>query len=282
MKFVQPTTMKTLTGKFLELTFLFALALVYAIFAVANAHLSPLKHADFGLSSLPIEGRASFYTCSEPGQAFKEGLPVIIQIGNAFYEKPDSITRWIGRLGEPVLLIWSDLLSDLSGDTRIDDRVVWERKRREFSPLLSRYREILKFDERRVYLTGSGFAGAYAWMLAYDRSEQYAGVVVMSAPSNLPQIQERVVAAKTVVTVVVRGEKDKFLRIHRAEEERTGRVIQSENPHSKFIIKPGEGHSELANYWAENLKYILQFRREEPSTGSRLKTGRGDPSPEDE
>jgi pimeloyl-ACP methyl ester carboxylesterase len=280
--FVQPTTMKTLTGKFLELTFLFALALVYAIFAAANAHLSPLKHADFGLSSLPIEGRASFYTCSEPGQAFKEGLPVIIQIGNAFSEKPDSITRWIGRLGEPVLLIWSDLLSDLSGDTRIDDPAVWERKRREFTSLLSRYREILRFDGRRVYLTGSGFAGAYAWMLAYDQPEQYAGVVVMSAPCNLPQIQERVVAARAVVTVVVLRENHEWLLKHRAEVERTGRLIEAQNPHSKFSIRSGGGHGAMTEWWAEGLKYILQFRREESSTGSRLKTGRGYPPPEDE
>ncbi|MGA2867288.1 MAG: hypothetical protein ABSF95_22655 [Verrucomicrobiota bacterium] len=253
--------MKTRTVTILEVAFLLSLVLVYAIFAVCRADLSTFKHTYFGLSPMPIEGSASFYACSEPGKGFKERLPVIICIGHNFSQKPDVLTQLVGRLGEPVLLIWCDLLSDLSGDTRLDDPVVWEKKRREFTGLLSRYRQILKFDEQRVYLTGTGFAGAYAWMLAYDQPEQYAGVVAMSAPSNPKQIQERIEAAKAVVTVVVMREKLEWLVKHRAEEERTGRFIESQNLRSKFSVKSIEGRSEMAKCWAENLKYILQFRK---------------------
>jgi hypothetical protein len=84
----------------------------------------------------------------------------------------------------------------------------------------------------------------------------------MSAVCYPKQIQERLEASKTLPTIVVRGENDKLFMLRRADEERTGRTIESLNPASRFIIKPGEGHSEMTNYWAENLRYILQFKRQ--------------------
>jgi hypothetical protein len=246
--------MKTRAMKGLEVAFLLSLLLVYAVFAASRAGLSTLRHSYFRLSALPVQGTASLYACTEPATGFKQGLPAIICIGSPFQE-PDALTHWIGRLGEPVLVIWCDLLADVSGDTRLDDPVVWEKKRREFPPLLSRYREILKFDEHRVYLTGSGFCGAYAWMLAYEQPEQYAGVVVTSTPSKVPHIQERIEAAKTLVTVV------RFRKQPAAETERTGRLIAAQNPHSRSGIQSGGGRRVVADCWVESLKYILQFRK---------------------
>ena len=251
--------MKTYAGKTIEVAFLLALALVYAVFAVRRADVSAFQHANFGLDRLPIKGSASFYRCSESGDGWQEGLPVVLCIGNK-YEKPDVLNQFVGRLSEPVTLIWCDLLSNLRDDTQLDDPVLWDQKRREFMGLFSRYREILRFDERRVYLTGSGFAGAYAWMLAYDQPVRYAGVVAVAAPSYPKPIQERLDAARALVTVVLLRDKKEWLLKHRAEEERTGRLIQSLNPNSKFSIKSMEGRAETAKYWVEHLKYVLRFR----------------------
>lgn len=251
--------MKTRTEKILEVAFLLALALVYVVFAVRRVDVSAFKHANFGLDRLPIKGSASFYRCSESGDSLQEGRPVIICLGNKL-DTPDVLTQFVGRLGEPVTLIWCDLLSNLGDDTQLDDPVVWDKKRREFMRLFSRYREILRFDERRVYLTGSGFAGAYAWMLAYDQPGQYAGVVAVSAPSYPKPIQERIAAAKNVVTIAVFREQQEWLVKHRAEEERTGRLIESQNPLSKFSIKSMKGRAELTKCWVENMRYALRFR----------------------
>ena len=207
--------------------------------------------------------------CFEPEHAQHHGepLPVLICIGNDYFQ-PDRIAPFVHQLGEPVILIWCGLLTNLPDDTQVDDPVVWEKKRSQFKDLLKRYQEIPGFDidENRIYLTGFSFTGASAWMLAYDDPQRYAGVVVMSAVCYPKQIQERLEPAKTLPTVVVRGEKDKLFMLRRADEKRTGRTIESVNPASRFIIKPGEGHSELTNYWAENLKYILQFKRGESSS----------------
>jgi predicted esterase len=216
-----------------------------------------------GLNLLPIEGHASFYVCSDARLVFKEGLPVIICIGHPF-QPPETLLQFVGKFSEPVLLIWSALLADLSADTMPEDAAVWEKKRREFAKVLGRYRELLRFDERRVYLTGFSFAGAYAWMLAYDRPDLYAGVVVMSAPSYPQPVQRRLDSGKTVVTVVVRGAKDAWFLKRRAQEEQTGQAIESLNPHSRFLSKPGATHRSVAKHWLENLNYILQFKRATP------------------
>ena len=213
------------------------------------------------VSRLPLEGHASFYLCSDASLGFKEGLPVIICIGHAF-QQPETLCQFIGQFREPVLLIWSDLLADLSADTRLDDGAVWERKRQEFASVLVRYRELLHFDERRVYLTGFSFAGAYAWMLAYDRPGLYAGVVAMSATSSPEPIQQRLDSGRSMVTVVVRGEKDPWFQKHSDQEKQTGQAIEARNPHSKFVLKSGEVHRETAKHWVESLRYILQFRNE--------------------
>ena len=85
--------MKTRTAKILEVAFLLSLVLVYTIFAVRRADPSVFKHTYFGLDRLPIEGSASFYACSNPENGFKEGLPVIICIGNTF-KKPDVVRQF--------------------------------------------------------------------------------------------------------------------------------------------------------------------------------------------
>jgi hypothetical protein len=42
---------------------------------------------------------------------------------------------------------------------------------------------------------------------------------------------------------------------------KTGRIIESYNARSKFVLKEGEGHSEVAKYWLGYLKYVLQFSK---------------------
>ena len=63
------------------------------------------------------------------------------------------------------------------------------------------------------------------------------------------------------MTVVVRGEKDKWFPEHLAQEKQTGHAIEARNPHSRFLLQPGEDHREVAKYWLENLNYILQFNK---------------------
>jgi hypothetical protein len=238
------------------------LLLIYAGFALQHhsQHSAASGHAPSGARLIFGGGVASY--CFEPAAPQHKGgpLPVIICIGND-YLQPDRIAPFAHQLGEPVILIWCGLLTDLADDAQVDDPVVWAKKRSQFRNVLKRYQEIPGFDQHRVYLTGFSFTGAYAWMLANDDPQRYAGVVAMSAASYPKQIQERLEAARPLPTVVVRGEKDKFFILRRAEEERTGRTIESLNAASRFITKPGAGHSEMTNYWAENLRYILRFER---------------------
>jgi hypothetical protein len=98
-------------------------------------------------------------------------------------------------------------------------------------------------------------------MLAYDHPELYAAVVPMSAPSHPRQIQGHLEAAQTLVTVVVRGEKDDTPPCDLAGETRTGRIIESAHSGSRFVLKPGEGHLDMHKYWRENLQYVLQFQK---------------------
>jgi dienelactone hydrolase len=145
----------------------------------------------------------------------------------------------------------------------VEDEAVWARKRQQFLTLLNDYQRRLPLDESRIYLTGFSFAGVYAWMLAYDHPDRYAAVVPMSATSYPRQIQENLEAAKALVTVIVRGEKDDRPPLYLAGEMRTGRMIESCNPCSRFVLKMGEGHRDMHKYWRENLQYVLQFRRKE-------------------
>ena len=258
--------MKQSTCVALQSAGIILLLLIYAGFALRHSqHSAASIRAPSGARLITSGGVSSY--CFEPGKPEYErgALPVIICIGND-YLQPDMIAPLVHQLGEPVILIWCGLLTDLADDTQVDDPVVWEKKRSEFRSLLKRYQEIPWFDEHRIYLTGFSFTGAYAWMLAYDDPQRYAGVVAMSAVCYPKQIQERLEVARTLPTVVVRGEKDNFFMLRRADEERTGRTIESFNPASRFIIKPGESHSALTNYWAENLRYILQVKRGEYST----------------
>jgi hypothetical protein len=111
-------------------------------------------------------------------------------------------------------------------------------------------------------------------MLAYDRSELFAGVVAMSAPSYPPPIQQRLDSGGSVVTVVVWGEKDSWFQKHQDQEKQTGQDIEARNPHAKFILKPGEDHREAVKDWVENLRYVLQFKKGEANTNSLLRPRR--------
>lgn len=219
-----------------------------------------------GLNLLPIEGHASFYVCSEPRLLYKEGLPVIICLGGG-YEQPETLLRFVGQFPEPVLLVWSDLLADLRADTALEEDLVWQKKKQEFLSLLGRYQALLRFDARRVYLTGSSFAGSYAWMLAYDQPDLYAGLVAMRSPSYPSQIQQRLESGRSVVTVVVRGEKDPMLPARLAQEKRTAQTIESLNSNSRFVIKARATHRDATEHGTVYLRYILQFKNA-PSTNA--------------
>lgn len=217
------------------------------------ANRSPPRFHEITLAGIP-----SWYAYSNSDTDMNRPLPAIIFLGRPNRVRED-LQRCAGKFNEPVLLISCGLLHDLHGDTLLDDQVVWRRKRQEFVNLYRRYKEHFGFDPNRVYLTGFSFFGAYAWMLAYDRPDLYAGVVAISAPSYPEQIQENLKSGESVVTVVVRGEKDAGLARRLAQENETGRAIESRNPHSRFVVKPGEDHRGVAEEWLEQLHYVLQF-----------------------
>lgn len=212
------------------------------------------------LSSITIDGVTSYYTYSNVESGSKEGLPAIIIIGHPAGRR-ESIERFADQFNEPVLLIWCGLLDDLRDDTLVDDNTVWQRKKQDFLASFKGYKDYFRFDEKRVYLTGFSFTGAYAWMLAYDRPDLYSGVVAMSAVSYPEQIQQNLESSESIVTVVVRGRNDAAFPERLEQERKTGRVIESRNPHSKFVLKQSEGHGSVAKYWLQYLNYILQFSR---------------------
>jgi len=45
------------------------------------------------------------------------------------------------------------------------------------------------------------------------------------------------------------------------QEKETGRIIESKNPNSMWILKEGETHTSVEKYWLDYLKYILQFKK---------------------
>jgi pimeloyl-ACP methyl ester carboxylesterase len=206
------------------------------------------------------DGITSYYVYSGTDAGHEGKLPTIIFIGHLHSSPFRDLSTFKDWFDELVLLIWSGLMSDLRGDCLVDDEATWAKKRPQFLRLLDDYKKKLRLDEDRIYLTGFSSAGVYAWMLAYDHPELYAGVVPMSAPSYPRQIQEHLEAAQTLVTVVVRGEKDKS---DLAGDTRTGRIIESCHSGSRFVLKPGEGHGAMYKYWRENLQYVLQFRRKD-------------------
>jgi pimeloyl-ACP methyl ester carboxylesterase len=203
----------------------------------------------------------SYHVRSGPDASHEGKLPTIIFIGHPLSSPFKDLGLFKTWFDEPVLLIWSGVVSDIRDGCPVEDEAVWAGKRQQFLRLLDDYQRKLPVDESRIYLTGFSFAGVYAWMLAYDRPELYAAVVPMSAPSHPRQIQERLEAARAVVTVVVRGEQDDTPPQNLAAEMRTGEIVESYNPHSRFVLKPGEGHRDMHKYWRENLQYVLQFRK---------------------
>jgi dienelactone hydrolase len=209
------------------------------------------------------DGVTSYYVYSGTHAGHVGKLPAIIFIGHPLSSPFEDLATYKDRFDEPVLLIWSGLVSDLGENCPTADETVWARKRPLFLTLLDDYKRKLRLDDDRIYLTGFSAAGVYAWMLAYDHPELYAAVVPMSAPSYPRQIQEHLEAAHTLVTVVVRGEKDDTPPCDLAGEMRIGRIIESCNYDSRFVLKAGEGHLDMHKYWRENLQYVLQFRRKD-------------------
>jgi hypothetical protein len=207
------------------------------------------------------EGITSYYVYSGAGASPDRKLPAVIFIGHPLSSPFKDLALFKTWFDEPVLLIWSGVVSDIGEGCLVDDEAVWGRKRQQFLRLLDGYQRRLPVDANRIYLTGFSFAGVYAWMLAYDHPELYAAVVPMSATSYPRQIQEHLEAAKALVTVIVRGEKDDRPPLYLAGETRTGRIIESCHPGSRFVLKPGEGHHGVGKYWRENLQYVLPFRR---------------------
>lgn len=217
------------------------------------------------LDSITIDGVKSYYMYSNVESGSKEGLPVIIIIDHPLGGRgwPE---RFAGKFDEPVLLIWCRLLADLSHDTLVDDNTVWQKKRQVFLTLFQGYKDHFGFDERRVYLTGCSAAGIYAWMLAYDRPELYSGVVAMSAFSYPQQIQQNLESGESIVTVVVIGQNDPMFLRRDEQERQRGRVIESRNPHSKFVLMQGEDHGSIyKKYWLQYLNYVLQFSKPDVS-----------------
>ncbi len=209
------------------------------------------------------DGITSYYVYAGTDTGPEGKLPTTIFIGHLHSSPFRDLSIFKNWFDEPVLLISSGLMSDLRGDCLVENEANWAKKRQQFLTLLDDYKRRLPIDEDRIYLTGFSSAGVYAWMLAYDHPELYAGVVAMSATSYPRQIQEHLEAARTLVTVVVRGEKDETMQRHLAGETRTGRIIESSHSGSRFVLKPGEGHQDMGKYWRENLQYVLQFRRNE-------------------
>jgi erythromycin esterase-like protein len=216
-----------------------------------------------GVHRIQADGITSYYVYSAADAGREGKLPSIIFVGHPLSSPYKDLNAFKNRFDEPVLLIWSGLLCSRTEDRPVDDEATWASKRQQFLTLLDDYKTRLGIDENRVYLTGFSFAGVYAWMLAYDQPDLYAAVVPMSATSYPRQIEENLEAAKTIVTVVVRGEKDDTPPRDLARETRTGRMVESYNPCSRFILKEGEGHRDMHKYWRENLQYVLQFRRKD-------------------
>jgi hypothetical protein len=214
-----------------------------------------------GVHRIRADGITSYYVYSAADAGREGKLPAIIFVGHPLSSPYKDLSTFNGKFDEPVLLIWSGLVSGLRLDSHVDDEVVWAKVRQQFPKLLDDYKRCLRIDESRIYLTGFSAAGVYAWMLAYDRPELYAAVVPMSATSYPRQIQENLGAAKAVATVWVRGEKDDTPPNNLAAETRTGTIIESYNPGSRFVLKPGEGHRQMHSYWLEQLQYVLQFSR---------------------
>ena len=190
-----------------------------------------------GMDHMHTNGITSYYVYSGVEGDYDEKLPVITFVGHPLASPTRRLLTFKEEFDEPVLLIRSGLLSDIGEDTRVEDEVVWARKRQQFPELLNHYQEKFYLDTNRIYLTGFSFSAVYAWMLSYDRPEQYTAVVAMSAVSYPPQIQHHLDAAKTIITVVVRGKEDAGFTGRLEQEMETGRIIESYNPHSKFIIK---------------------------------------------
>ncbi|MHC4625981.1 MAG: alpha/beta fold hydrolase [Planctomycetota bacterium] len=216
------------------------------------------------LDSITVDGVKSYYMYSNGESGSKEGLPVVIIIDHPL-GGCTSPERFAVKFDEPVLLIWCKPLDDLSPDTHVDDNAVWQKKRQVFLKQFQGYKDHFGFDERRVYLTGFSSTGVYAWMLAYDRPDLYAGVVAMSVVSYPQQIQQNLESGESIVTVVVIGQNDPMFLRREEQERQRGRVIESRNPRSKFVLKQGEDHSSIEKYWLQYLDYVLQFSKPDVS-----------------
>jgi hypothetical protein len=100
------------------------------------------RPADRTPSSLPeftVDGVSSYYMYSNLTPGSKKGLSAIIILGHP-ERRRENHQRFAGMFDEPVLLIWCDLFIRLDDATRVDDRALWRKKRREFVKLYGCYK----------------------------------------------------------------------------------------------------------------------------------------------
>ncbi len=219
------------------------------------------------LQSIEVCGVTSRYIfTNRTHKTLAEKLPAIVFIGHpaADIQPADHFALVWGKLAEPAVLIWSGLLDGMSEaelNTPVDDESAWRRHSQMFPMMVARYIERLPIDPRRVYLTGYSASGVHAWMLAYDRPELYAGVVVLSATASPVQIQSKLDSSSQLVTVAVRAGRD-LGDVNRALELWTGQRIEAMNPRSEWVLKDNETHAGVKRYWADYLNYILGFSNE--------------------
>jgi len=191
--------------------------------------------------------------------------PVVVLIGHPFssFTPNERLERVFYSLNESTIAVRSGILDDDNGPGNwwyANSPRKWRKNRKQFLKVVDFIKANLPCDEDRIYLTGYSFDGIYAWMLAYDRPDLYAGVVAASARDS-EQIERRLRSGKKVVTVVLRGDQDHAFPKNLRRERKTGKRMESYNKYSKWILFKGLGHRHLGGAWDKALNYILQFRR---------------------
>jgi hypothetical protein len=190
-------------------------------------------------------------------------VPVIIFVGHQTHKEHPTynLSRFKDQFDEPVLLIRSGVLDDFTTDWCYFGPELCHSKIAQFVTLVEYYKNYFPIDNDRIYLTGFSCDSVYAHIFAYAHPELFAGVVAMSSNTFSQCLQENLDNANQVVTVHVLGELDETYQAHLALEDEHGRIIESLNPNSRWIVKKGETHTGVDQYWLENLKYIMQFSK---------------------
>jgi hypothetical protein len=213
--------------------------------------------------SLQIDGITSHYAYSNLAGPPPASIPAVIFVGHQEHKHNPTrrILQFKDRFDEPVLLIRSGVLDDFTTNWCYFGPELCHSKIAQFVTLVEYYKGYFPIDDDRIYLTGFSCDSVYAHIFAYAHPELFAGVVAMSSNTFSQCFQENLDNANQVVTVHVLGELDETYQAHLALEDEHGRIIESLNPNSRWIVKKGETHTAVEQYWLENLKYILQFSK---------------------